>query len=694
MQRLCYKSALMHLRQPSSARDATARRRPLLVLGALVVAPAVLLAALGLRTLAQDTRLAEAQARERLDRAAGRAALDLDHALADWQGAVDRIDARDPLVVARLPRLIAGVLESSPDAVAMVVGPHRQDAVPSGRVLYLLDAVSQDTSQIGAVPAALRAGERWELQAGDFGRAADAYRALLAAPDRTLRPWALQRLARTLAKAGNREEAGRYYEALGRETGAMIGSVPAGLIAGFERCALEERLGSSKDLARVAADFHAALSSGRWPRLEKSRYLYYSIQARAWLAKASATQAVGVAERLDAEQQRLALTDVAASAFAAIWAAGQHAAGHLVLPVSAGHAMVFWRTTPAGNGQTAMVLLGDNALRTRVWPAVLSAASSADVSLSLVAPDGTTIVSEPGITHAADGATASRVQTMQDGEFLWRVRADPRRPDAINAEVAQRRWLYVSMLVVMVGGLLTSGFLVVRTLKREVEVARLKSQFVAAVSHEFRSPLTGISQLSELLVGGQVRDEERRQQYYELIHSESRRLSRLVEHVLDFARMEDGQKEYRREPIDISPWLRAVADEFQRSLPAKGKTVATSVPDNLPPIVADAQALSGAIQNLLDNAVKYSPECDTVWLDASTTASTVVITVRDRGVGIPPGEQPHVFERFYRGHAASAVTGTGLGLSLVKHVVEAHGGTITLDSKVGEGTTVTITLRP
>jgi signal transduction histidine kinase len=246
----------------------------------------------------------------------------------------------------------------------------------------------------------------------------------------------------------------------------------------------------------------------------------------------------------------------------------------------------------------------------------------------------------------------------------------------------------------MVGGLLTSGFLVVRTLKREVEVARLKSQFVAAVSHEFRSPLTGISQLSELLVGGQVRDEERRQQYYELIHSESRRLSRLVEHVLDFARMEDGQKEYRREPIDTSPWLRAVADEFQRSLPAKGKTIATSVPDNLPPLVGDAQALSGAIQNLLDNAVKYSPECDTVWLDASTTASTVVITVRDRGVGIPPGEQQHVFERFYRGHAASAVTGTGLGLSLVKHVVEAHGGTITLDSKVGEGTTVTITLRP
>jgi signal transduction histidine kinase len=681
----------MDVGQPLPARDTTARRGPLLVLGALVVAPAVLLAALGLRTLAQDTRLAEAQARERLDRAAGRAALELDRVLAEWRGAVDRIDIRAPIDVASLPRLIVDLLKSSSDAVVVVVGPQRQDALPSGRVLYRLDAAPDDMSQGGDAPAALRAGERWELQAA-YGRAADAYRALLSSPDRTLRPWALQRLARTLAKAGKLEEAGRYYDALGRETGAMIGSVPADLIAGFERCSLEERSGSAKDVARVASDFQAALSGGRWPRLEKSRYVYYSIQARAWLAKAATAQTAGVAERLDAEQQRLALTDAAASTLAAIQAAGGRAAGHLVLRVNAGHAMAFWHETPGGGADTAIVLLGDQALRTRVWPAVFSAAASADVSLSLVAPDGAIIFSEAGTSSTAAATTASRVQTVQDGEFLWRVRADPRHPDAINTEVAQRRWLYLAMLVVMVGGLLTSGFLVARTLKREVEVARLKSQFVAAVSHEFRSPLTGISQLSELLLGGQVRDEERRQQYYQLIHGESRRLSRLVEHVLDFARMEDGRKEYRREVIDTSPWLRGIVDEFRRSLPSGDKNVVAAVPDNLSPLSGDAQALSGAIQNLLDNAVKYSPERDTVWLDASSTTTAVVIAVRDRGVGIPPGEQPYVFERFYRGHAAGAVSGTGLGLSLVRHVVDAHGGTITLDSAAGEGTTVTITL--
>ena len=139
-----------------------------------------------------------------------------------------------------------------------------------------------------------------------------------------------------------------------------------------------------------------------------------------------------------------------------------------------------------------------------------------------------------------------------------------------------------------------------------------------------------------------------------MIHSESRRLSRLVEQVLDFARMEDGRKEYRFERVETSGWLRRVADEFQRTPAAQGKTIAVSVPEGLPPLMVDAQAMAGAIHNLLDNAVKYSPGRDTVWLDASATAdgAGVAIAVRDEGVGIPPDEQQHLFERFFRGHQA------------------------------------------
>jgi signal transduction histidine kinase len=343
-------------------------------------------------------------------------------------------------------------------------------------------------------------------------------------------------------------------------------------------------------------------------------------------------------------------------------------------------------------------------LRSRVWPAMLSPAASNDIAVSLVAPDGAVVFAAAGApgggvfrAGAPAGGTwpMSREQTFQDGEFLWRLRAMPQRPDALYAAVTRRRWLYLGMLVVMVGGLLAASLAVGRTLRREVEVARLKSQFVSAVSHEFRSPLTGISQLSELLVGGKVTDETRRQQYYELIHSESRRLSRLVEQVLDFARMEDGRKEYRFARVDTSGWVRSVADDFQRTPAAQGRTIAVSVPEGLPPLAVDAQAMTGAIHNLLDNAVKYSPGRNTVWLNVSATGggASVAIAIRDEGVGIPADEQQHLFDRFFRGRQlADAVAGTGLGLSLVKHVVSAHGGEISVMSTPGKGTTFTVVL--
>jgi len=165
--------------------------------------------------------------------------------------------------------------------------------------------------------------------------------------------------------------------------------------------------------------------------------------------------------------------------------------------------------------------------------------------------------------------------------------------------------------------------------------------------------------------------------------------------VLDFARMDEGRKEYRLELVETSGWVRALADDFRRTPAAQGKAIAVSVREGLPPLTVDAQAMSGAIHNLLDNAVKYSPGGDTVWLDASTTAdgAGVAITVRDEGVGIPPDEQQHLFDRFFRGHQlADTVAGTGLGLSLVKHVVSAHGGEISVTSTPGVGTTFTVVL--
>jgi signal transduction histidine kinase len=226
-----------------------------------------------------------------------------------------------------------------------------------------------------------------------------------------------------------------------------------------------------------------------------------------------------------------------------------------------------------------------------------------------------------------------------------------------------------------------------------MEVARLKSEFVSAVSHEFRSPVTGIRQLAEILLRGQP-SEERRRQYYELIGHEGDRLARLVENVLDFSRMEEGRKEYRLEPLEAGAWLRAVVEEFRALVAQGGFSLEADLPGRLPSLLADREALTSALHNLLDNAVKYSPACKTVWLEAETSGGWLTIRVRDRGLGIAEEDRTHVFEKFYRGSigAATHVKGAGLGLSLVKHIVTAHGGSVACESRPGEGSTFSMNL--
>jgi signal transduction histidine kinase len=238
------------------------------------------------------------------------------------------------------------------------------------------------------------------------------------------------------------------------------------------------------------------------------------------------------------------------------------------------------------------------------------------------------------------------------------------------------------------------SYLTVRIVKRELEIARLRADFVSTVSHEFRSPLTGIRQLGGMLLDGRVADPEKQRGYFKMIVQESDRLSRLVENILDFSRMEEGRREYRFEPLDPSPWLRTLVADFVTEIAANGAAVEADIQDGLPPISADKEALGSAVRNLLDNAVKYSPGLKTVWLDAGAEGNAVKISVRDKGVGISEHDRKRIFDRFYRaeGEISKRIKGAGLGLSLVKHVVTAHGGTVECQSRVGEGSIFTIRL--
>jgi two-component system sensor histidine kinase SenX3 len=231
-------------------------------------------------------------------------------------------------------------------------------------------------------------------------------------------------------------------------------------------------------------------------------------------------------------------------------------------------------------------------------------------------------------------------------------------------------------------------------MQRELAVARLQTEFVAAVSHEFRTPLTALRHVTDLLEESDDVPVERRRQFYQTLGRNTDRLQRLVESLLDFSRMESGRQPYDLRIIDVVALVEPVVADFQRDAAGAAVVVLRVAPDAPRRVRADPVSLSTAIWNLLDNAVKYSPAGAVVEVDVVPHSSGVAIMVRDRGIGIPDGEQRDVFERFVRGADAGVrgVPGTGLGLALVQHIVAAHGGSIALESVHGAGSTFTIAL--
>jgi signal transduction histidine kinase len=199
-------------------------------------------------------------------------------------------------------------------------------------------------------------------------------------------------------------------------------------------------------------------------------------------------------------------------------------------------------------------------------------------------------------------------------------------------------------------------------------------------------------QLSEMLLAGRVPSEERRDKYHATLVRETQRLQRLVEALLNFGRMEAGARPYRFEEVDAAQLAQRVAAEFETEI-AAGRHIELCGNGGCR-FQADPEALSVALRNLVDNALKYSPNHRTVWLEWGMEKSSVAIRVRDRGAGIAPAERKEIFRKFVRGTAAADgnVKGSGVGLAMVRHIVDAHHGQIQMESEVGEGSTFTVLL--
>lgn len=263
--------------------------------------------------------------------------------------------------------------------------------------------------------------------------------------------------------------------------------------------------------------------------------------------------------------------------------------------------------------------------------------------------------------------------------------AHPRNPAALKATRSARRirrFLMVgsSILLILVGSVMS-----VRMVRHEMELARMKTTFAASVSHELRSPITQIRLKGESLQLGLAVDDQDRQRHYDAIVREAERLSRLVDNVLDFAAIERGTKQYHLRPGDLIQTVENAVEAMRFSMESRGMTLEVDLTDDIPVIHHDSDAVAQVITNLLSNAAKYGGGYARV--SNTLLPDGVQVEFQDRGIGIDPTEAEKIFEHFYRSKdpKARSSKGTGIGLAIVKYIMEAHGGDVTVRSTPGQG---------
>jgi signal transduction histidine kinase len=306
-------------------------------------------------------------------------------------------------------------------------------------------------------------------------------------------------------------------------------------------------------------------------------------------------------------------------------------------------------------------------------------------------PDGSVIYE-----NAATPDGVFEVKREMDGPSFKGLKLFLRyRDTSIEADV--NRWkTWTLCLIGFIDVMLGAGlYLIYSNVRRELHLSRLKSDFVANVSHELKTPLALIRLFAETLEMGRVPGEEKAQQYYRVINKESQRLTQLINNILDFSRIEAGRREYRLAPADVSRIVAEVVEAYRFQIEQQGFTFEVEVEPGLPRVVADKEALAQALLNLVNNALKYTRDDKYLKLSVYRRGDEqVAISVTDRGIGVAKGEQQKIFEKFYRAEDSLVheTKGSGLGLSLVKHIMEAHGGSVEVESAKGSGSTFTLVL--
>ncbi|MBI1874174.1 MAG: HAMP domain-containing histidine kinase [Acidobacteria bacterium] len=618
-------------------------RPPHSLLVALVATTVAVTAALswaGWRLLGQQRAIDDQRAREQLETSADAIAAGVRGKLAE---AAEHLSGwlSDPASSAPTVE-DAVVVAVSPDEV--LVAP--RDGLPFVPVVRAAPAPADVFSTIEAM----------EFAENQLGSSAERYRVVSRHRDARVRAGALLRLGRVLRKSGDFNSALVVYQQLSA-LGAVRTDDLAAELAGLDgqRAALLA-LGDREGERRVAVHLLQGLDSGRWLITRGAAEFY--------------RDGLGTTSRPDSWRLADALSDLWREADGRLTARGQR-----VFSRDGRAVLVLWRSSESRT-----------ALLTAFAEQFFASSASGAVAWQLADPEGQPIIG------ASAAPTRSVARIIGNSDYPWTLHVWAASPPPAGTRT--NRTIPIVMMTAMLAFVWVAAYFMARAIRREAIVARLQSDFVAAVSHEFRSPLTTVRQMAEMLEMGRLPTEERRHTYYQILAGEAARLQRLVETLLNFGRMEAGAQRYRFVDLDAATLVGEVVRDLEPQARDAGKEIEISGPDGGVRVLADESALSVALRNLIDNAIKYSPDRATVWVQCRQENDRAVICVIDHGVGIPRSEQQAVFRKFVRGRAAidANIKGTGVGLSMVQQIVLAHGGEIRLDSEPGRGSTFTLLL--
>jgi signal transduction histidine kinase len=595
-----------------------------------------------------------------------------------------------------------------------------QIQLPTAELLFLPDGSTKPgptTFQPHSSVRNLRIAQQFEFEQKRYQKALMNYeQAFARVSDRRVKGELLNSIARVQKKSKLLQDAIKTYRTIAQDYDNVLiaGGIPLGLAARLELGSLFLATNDSASAIKTFIELYKDLIHREWT-LKRSQYDYFAQlikkSANDILAKASLTPPLQLYQStfkmLNSEEKRSRKITEKILTFQ------ESAIRYLQIKVTQNSEISQTSTKRFSleiGGYTYLVSLISPQTRgskqhNEIWGLLLDAEYLKNNLLRQVLQRDVSSKGAGWLVRGRDGNTILEAEKKPMGSITvkanfvgnfppWFVEFYQEEPHLFETFLTSRRGIYFYMFFLIAGILIFGLVFTIRAITHELELAKMKSDFVSTISHEFKSPLTSIRQLAEMLKTKRVSSNERRQRYYDVLLEQSERLSLLIDNILDFSKMEEGRKEFEFEKIDVGELLQETISIIQDRVRHEGFIIQAKLSDPLPSIQADRTTLSQALNNLIDNAIKYSSKVKKVIVHAFKENQYLIIAVQDFGIGIKKEEINKVFERFYRGgdELTRTVKGSGIGLTLVKQIVKAHHGTVHVESEPVNGSTFSIKL--